>query len=233
MKRLFIPTQSGSDWQRLLARPAIHWKVGKSAMTAAASWEEANDSLPSELTELLNLSLDEDLVGLKLLAAIPEWEVSLPGGETNSHTDILALARNDRGLCVLAVEAKVDEDFGPTVTDKRAKPSAGQSARLQFLQSLLGLSTLDGAIRYQLLHRTASAILTAREFHAHAALMIVQSFGQRRSLREDFDNFCHALNCKLLPGGLAVAQSQSMPRLFLGWCNGDPRLLKLALPSLS
>lgn len=233
MKRLFIPTRSGSDWQRLLARPAIHWKIGKSAMTAAASWEEANDTLPSEIAALLDRSLDEDLVGLKLLAAIPEWEVSLPGGETNSHTDILALARNDRGLCVLAVEAKVDEDFGPTVKAKRTKPSAGQSERLEYLRSLFGLSTLDDAIRYQLLHRTASAVLTAREFHAHAAVMIVQSFGKRPSLREDFDNFCHALNAKCLPGGLAVVQSVNQPRLFLGWCSGDPRFLEVELPSLS
>jgi hypothetical protein len=41
---------------------------------------------------------------------------SLPGGQTNSYTDVLALARNDRGLCVLAVEAKVDEDFGLTAS---------------------------------------------------------------------------------------------------------------------
>jgi hypothetical protein len=81
VKRLFIPTQSGSDWQRLLARPTIHWKMGKSVMTAAASWEEASDALPPEIAALLNQSLDEDLIGLKLLAAMPEWEVPLPGGK--------------------------------------------------------------------------------------------------------------------------------------------------------
>jgi Domain of unknown function (DUF6946) len=232
MKRLFIPTQSGSDWQRLLAQPAVHWKVGRSAMTAAASWEEANDALPREISELLDLSLDEDVLKLKLLAAIPEWEVSLPGGKANSHTDILAIARNDRGLCVLAVEAKVDEDFGPTVKDRRTNSSAGQTSRLDYLQSLLGLATLDESIRYQLLHRTASAILTARDFYADTAIMIVQSFGKCQALRDDFDNFCSALNAQILPGGLAVVPSRSRPKLFLGWCSGDPKFLTVTVPGL-
>jgi hypothetical protein len=34
-------------------------------MTAAASWEQANDTWPTEIAALLNSSLDEDLVGLK------------------------------------------------------------------------------------------------------------------------------------------------------------------------
>src|SRR4026209_2368730 len=112
MKRIFAPTRTGSDWQRLLSRPAL-WKKGRSAMTAAASWEHAADGFPIEIATLLNASLEKDLVDLRLLAAIPEWEVPLEGGETASHTDVLALARNARGLCVIAVEAKVDEDFGP------------------------------------------------------------------------------------------------------------------------
>ncbi len=72
MKRIFIPTQSGSDWQRLLAKPALHWKPGRSAMTTAASWEAAGDKLPLEISELLNASSHPNLVTLKLLAAIPE-----------------------------------------------------------------------------------------------------------------------------------------------------------------
>lgn len=231
VKRIFVPTRTGSDWQRLLAKPTLHWKKGKSAMTAAVSWERASDNFPPEIAALLNSSHDEDLVDLKLLVAIPEWEVPLEGGKTASHTDILALARNDRGLCVVGVEAKVDEDFGPLVKDKRAEVSTGQHDRLVYLQSLLGLVKLDDGIRYQLLHRTASAILTAREFHAHVAVMTVQSFGKRTSLREDFDAYCRALGAEDLPGGMRVVRSFRQPRLFLGWCNGDPRFLEGELPS--
>ncbi len=200
-------------------------------MTAAASWERAGDKFPPEIAKLLDSSLDESLVGLKLLAAIPEWEVPLEGGETTSHTDVLALARNDSGLCVVAVEAKVNEDFGPLLKDKRAEPSTGQHDRLAYLHSLLGVSKLDDAIRYQLLHRTASAILTATEFHAHAAVMVVQSFGNKRSLRDDFDSFCRAMGAQEMPGGIKVVRSFSEPQLFLGWCNGDHQFLEEELPS--
>src|SRR5687768_9685537 len=111
MKRIFVPTQSGTDWQRLLAKPTLHWKQGYSAMTAAACWEEAGDKLPPEISALLDATQEPTLQGLKLLAAIPEWETPLPGGQRSSFTDILAVTRNELGLCVIAVEAKVNEDF--------------------------------------------------------------------------------------------------------------------------
>ena len=231
MKRILTPTRTGSDWQRLLAKPALQWKKGKSAMTAAASWEHAADGFPVEIAALLNASLDKDLVGLRLLAAIPEWEVPLEGGETASHTDVLALASNAQGLCVIGVEVKVDEDFGPLLKVKRAELSAGQHDRLEYLHSLLGITKFDDSIRYQLVHRTASALLTAREFHAHAAVMLVQSFGDRPSLRADFDAFCSALSTDDLPGGIRVVRSFKGPRLFLGWCIGDPQFLQVELPS--
>ena len=68
MKRIFVPIQSGSDWQRLLAKPVLHWKRGASAMTTAPAWEAA--------------ARNEALLGLQLLAAIPEWETPLEGGDT-------------------------------------------------------------------------------------------------------------------------------------------------------
>jgi hypothetical protein len=34
------------------------------------------------------------------------------------------------------------------------------------------------------------------------------------------------------PGGLAAVPSISQPRLFLGWCEGDPRFLEVELPSM-
>jgi hypothetical protein len=48
---------------------------------------------------------------------------------------------------------------------------------------MLHLEQIDDGLRYQLLHRTVSAILTARDFHAHAAVMLVQSFGSKGSAR--------------------------------------------------
>jgi hypothetical protein len=224
MKRIYIPTASGSDWQRLLAKPELHWKPGKSAMSAAVCWEDANDGLPKELEACLDSSDEPLLHSLKLLLAIPEWEVALPGGETSSHTDVLAIVRNDLGLVVLAVEAKVDEAFGPTLGEKRRGASAGQLARLDYLHSVLNLSEpLPDSLRYQLLHRTASAVLTAREFHAPTSMMLVQSFSPESRWRGDFQAFASALGAPEDTGRPLRVPRHDNPSLFLAWCKGDPR----------
>lgn len=232
MKRIFIPTNSGSDWQRLLAKPTLHWKMGASAMTAAASWETAGNVFPPEITALFNASNQEELRDLELLAAIPEWEVPLEGGETTSHNDILAIGTNAIGLCVMAVEAKVNEDFGPLLKAKRAVESEGFKARLKYLHDLLCVEHFDDLIRYQLLHRTASALLAARDFHAKSGVMLVHSFVNLPALRDDFEAFCRALCARHLGEGLYVVTTPSEPKLFLAWCNGDTRFLNVNLPSI-
>jgi hypothetical protein len=231
VNRIFIPTRSGSDWQPLLAKPVLHWKRGASAMTTAASWEAAAGALPPEISSLLDSSSLDELGNLKLLAAIPEWETELEGGVTTSKTDVLALCRNGLGLCVVAVEAKVNEDFGPLVEEKRKEASPGQAARLEYLRQLLGISLLPDSIRYQLLHRTASALLTARLFHARTAVMLVQSWGDKPAVRDDFNRFCELLNAREVSAGVYSIPAAEAPALFLAWCQGEPQFLKVDLPS--
>ena len=232
MKRIFIPTSNGSDWQRLLAKPNLHWKMGASAMTAAASWETAGNAFPPEITALFDASNQEELQNLHLLAAIPEWEVPLEGGVTTSHTDILAIGSNRIGLCVIAVEAKVNEDFGPLLKAKRALQSDDFKTRLKYLHDLLRVEHFDDLIRYQLLHRTASALLAARDFHAKSAVMLVHSFGKLPALRDDFNAFCTALSARDLGNGLYGVPTLNEPKLFLGWCNGDQQFLNINLPGI-
>lgn len=230
MKRIFVPTESGREWQRLLAKPELHWKPGRSAMSAAASWEAASDRFPVEVTAGLEDAEDSDLKNLELLLAIPEWEVPLPGGITSSHTDVLALARNDQGLVVIAVEAKVNEEFGPTVGEKRLNASAGQGERLTFLEQVLRFENpAPDTVRYQLLHRTASAVLAAQSFHAHAAVMLVQSFSATGQWREDFDSFCRILGVEGAGNGAKSVPAHAAPRLFVGWCAGDRKFCEADL----
>jgi hypothetical protein len=230
MKRVFVPTQGGSDWQRLLAKPDLHWKLGRSAMTAAACWDTAGDRLPSEIYAVLDKSGLPQLQGLKLLAAIPEWEVALPGGSRSSFTDVLALASNERGLCAIAVEAKAGEDFGPTLAAKMTEPSAGQDSRLTYLQKLLGRN-FDPAIRYQLLHRTASALLIARDFHASTAVMLVHSWNSSREQHGDFAAFAKAMDARPVTREVCVVERFESPALALSWCDGDPSHLERLLPT--
>lgn len=232
MKRIFVPTKNGTDWQRLLGKPKLHWKVGRSAMSAAACWEENHPNLPEEVVEVLDAPRDPALSELKLILAIPEWEVALPGGETSSQTDVLAITRNQYGLVVLGIEAKVDEPFGPTLQEKKASATEGQLNRIIFLEAELGRKRpFPDRIRYQLLHRTASALITAREFHASVAVMLVHSFSQASKWRDDFEAFCGELDGKQLSPDLWEISGIDGPRLILGWCKGNATYLGFELPS--
>lgn len=190
-------------------------------MTAAASWENAEYCLPAEISSLLDEASVPSLANMELLAAIPEWQVSLPGGATNSATDILALCRNKLGLCVIAVEAKVLEDFGPPVADKRHFATPGQLERLDFLHRLLKVDHFADDVRYQLLHRTASALLTARQFHATTAVMLVHAFATPADRVVDFLTFASTLGAEQIAPGVWHIPSFSEPALYLAWCKGN------------
>ena len=231
MKRIFIPTTSGTDWQRLLAKPRLHWKMGASAMTAAASWEASDPRLPSEISRLLDSTADPALVDQRLVAAFPEWQVALPGGSTNSCTDVLAVCRNDSGLCVMGVEAKVEEDFGPTLGEKRSAMTGAQNRRLAYLHQLLHVAHFEDSVRYQLLHRTASALLTAQELHASVAAMVVHAFETPRSQRDDFLAFTRAMGARELVPLVYCVPTFSRPSLYLAWCDGDASFRRVELPS--
>ena len=201
-------------------------------MSTAACWEENDPHLPREISEVLEASGDKALASLELLVAIPEWEVDLPGGDRPSQTDVLAITRNVGGLVVLGVEAKVDEPFGPTLGEKRADASGGQLERILYLERELGCtSPLEDNIRYQLLHRTVSAILTARAFHAGIAVMLVQSFSPDSRWREDFEAFAAAINSKRVTDDLYEVELGQRPRLIIGWCKGAEEFLSAELPS--
>ncbi len=218
MKRIYAPTSSALDWQRLLARPDRHWKAGYSAMALARCWEDAGDCLPSEVEALLAATPGVFFDKPRLLLAVPEFQVELPGGSRPTQTDLFALVRSDGGLTAVAVEGKVEESFGPTI-EERSRDGAAE--RLDYLHDLLRLDRARAPnLRYQLLHRTAAAVLLAREFNAHAAEMIVHSFSPTFASWSDFANFCEALGAKAGRDRLVHVGDHDGRPLFLGWAIG-------------
>lgn len=211
-KRIFLPTQSPEGWRVLLADPVKHWRSGYSARMAAEHWE-AGQGLPPEI----NAVFEEAMLGpTELLAAFPEWKTPLPGGRRESQTDILALVRAPNGLWVAGVEAKVAEPFGPTVGEWLVDASPGKLERLDFLKRKLRLDGDIEVLRYQLLHRTAAAIIEAERFNAAGAAMIVQSFSPISAWREDFDAFVLAMGRS---SGVPIATPDGCP-LLLAWAQG-------------
>ena len=176
----------------------------------------------------------EALRDTRLIAAFPEHQVQLPGGARPSQTDVWAILRATGGLVSLAVEGKAGETFGETVADWRASHSDGKERRLQFLRDAIGQTgPLDDTLRYQLFHRTASAVIEADRLGAEAAVMIVLSFAPDDRSKADFVAFASSIGVEGAPGRLARTTLKSGRQLFLGWldveCCNDAQIA--AIPS--
>ena len=152
MTRICVPSKGPESWQLLLADPKKHWQPGFSAMTLAHAWESA-DGLPPEISRLFEGRVE-------LLLGLPEHKVDLPGGARPSQTDLFALLRHNDRVIATAVEGKADETFGPTVGQWLEDASDGKRKRLEYLCGVLGLINEGlSELRYQLLHRAASAAI--------------------------------------------------------------------------
>jgi hypothetical protein len=225
MPRFFAPADEPTDWQRLLGDPVLHWKTGRSAKSIAYSWTEAK-GFPSEVQAVLDESDAESLHELEFLIGIPEHEVPLPGGDRPSQNDVFVLAKGSDGLVSITVEGKVSEPFDKPVDKRFSKPTPGETTRLAFLLDVLVLDRDDvGEIGYQLLHRTASAILEARRFGARHAVMLVHSFSQELQHFDDYTGFVGLYGQTAEPNQLFEARQLGDITLYLGWVVGNAEYL--------
>ena len=223
VKRIYVPTSGPDAWRGLLADPVKQWKPGYSARALATCWEAAN-GWPPEIVAILASSVESALVGAELLLAIPEYKVALPPRGKPSQNDLFVLAKAADGqLIAVTIEGKVNEPFGPTIAEWNVARSPGKSARLRYICARLGLSAeLPDGVRYQLLHRTVSALLLAQRFNARYAVMMVHSFSPTGEWFEDFQAFTGLF-------GLPSAEHSVLLQLtvidgialFAGWASGD------------
>lgn len=223
MPRVFVPSSGPGDWRALLAEPEKHWARRFSARTLAHCWEDA-DGFPNEIHRVL--SQHPALANAEPLLIFPEWRVSLPGGSRPSQSDIWVLAKNQTDLISLTVEGKVDEPFDKTLSEWKADASRGKEARLSYLTDVLGITKpIPDTIRYQLLHRTASAVIEAERFGARHAVMLVHSFSHKNQWFGDFDEFASLFGFKAEVDRLMTTQAAKGCPLHLGWVHGDERYL--------
>jgi hypothetical protein len=229
MKKFFVPTIRLEDWQKLLAEPNKHWRTGYSARALASCWESANGAFPLEIQKLFNSSNEQELRELEILMAFPEWKVLLPPSSGHpSQNDLFILARDIKGdLISIMIEGKVLEPFGAPLSEWFKDETSGKRIRLSFIQSKLGLvDVIPGSIRYQLLHRTVSAIIEAERFRAKRAVMLVHSFSQEDRWFDDYACFLRLYGViDAQPGVLyALSKCQNL-NLYSGWARGDPNFL--------
>jgi hypothetical protein len=223
--RILHFTAGPQDWQALLADPQKHWRTGYSARTLAHCWEAA-DGLPPEVQAAFESSEEPLLAGFAPIIAVPEFKVPLPGGGRPSQNDLFLLGRSVAGPISVMVEGKVSESFGPTIEEWRKDASVGKEERLSFLLRTVGLGHVpDGAIRYQLFHRAASALLEGERYRAVAAVMLVHSFSQERAGWSDYQAFLKLFNVHAEVGRIQRLSGTQQVPLFAAWIAGDTKFL--------
>ena len=116
MGNIFVPVTSVDQWKQLLADPDKQWRTGYSARTLAHCWQEAS-GLPASVQTVFRQWGTEPFNDLEVLLVLPEHQVPLPGGSRPSQSDVWVLARGGTDLVSIAVEGKVSEPFGPTITN--------------------------------------------------------------------------------------------------------------------
>ena len=147
----------------------------------------------------------------------PEFQVSIPPYWGHPpQNDIWVIAKTPSELVSIAVEAKETEPFDKYVRDWNN--SSGKETRLQYLCKKLNLEKDKlQDVRYQLLHRTASAIIMAEKFNAKNAIMLVHSFDKNNTGFEDYRNFTELFDAEAEIGTLVESNYSKGIHLYFGW----------------
>ena len=233
-KTFYIPSKGPEDWKELLVNGEKQFKTGYSAKTLAYCWGKQND-FPLDIKSSFHTSDIPLFKHVELLLGLPEYKVSLPGGSAASRNDIFVLAKgislqNKEELISIAVEGKVNEDFGNKIGKRlENEPSKGLRERVQFLLETLGLEQLCETdtceLRYQLLHRAGSAILLAKKFTAPNALMLIHSFSEDDKGFYDYSRFVSFFKLRAIKNRIVGPVTIDGINLYFGWIQGNPKFL--------
>lgn len=220
IRRLHVPLLKPEDVITHLAKPDLHWKSGYSAQELAISWFQSSNDFPAAVRA--TLSTVPEYSDAELVDGFFEREIELGSPGRNSQADLLVIAGLGQELGVIAVEGKVNETFGELVKDWNT--TSGKQVRLERLTQTLGLDVADaGGIRYQLLHRTASAIYEAKRYRCRHAMMLVHSFSPTHRWFEDFAKFSALMNQPVsVPGTVSIAKMCEGISLRLAWVADSP-----------
>jgi hypothetical protein len=89
-------------------------------------------------------------------------------------------------------------------------------------------------LRYQLLHRAASALVQANRFGAGCAVLLIHSFGRHSDdkSRNDFQLFTNAMACAPAINTVAVVGGQTKLPLLIGWVSDAPAAAEMVARAL-
>lgn len=220
----FSQLDNVSDWKGLLADPELHWKDGRSAKSLALSWTQAK-GFPEEVRKVLAQSDCQELRDLTPAFLFPEYKVDMPHGKRASQTDLYVLAFTPANRpVVMMVEGKVNEAFGPLVSEwlSENNPGSLKAARLAAICDILGLAkdNIENR-RYQLFHRTAAAVLEAKRINADQAIVLVHSFSQDNLWLDEFQSFVGLFGLELGKNELSKPVKIGEIETYFAWVHGE------------
>ena len=188
--RLHLPMIEPEDVVRHLGKEEKHWKARRSAHALTNLWFAAN-ALPSSVQSIF--AGHPIFRSAVLIDAFFERQVDLGTAGRHSQTDLLAIVGLESQIAIVAVEGKAGESFGQYVREWR-DGSAGKERRLQALCATLCISVEAAMpLRYQLLHRAASAIYEAKRYRSKLSIMLIQSFSDDDESFADFAAFLRTI----------------------------------------
>ncbi len=216
MFRFYLRSDGPEDWRQALASPDKQWRSGYSAKEMAYCWEAAG-GFPAEIMSLFADHIE--FAAIEPLLGLVEHQVPMPGKGQPSQNDLFVLARANEDFVAIAIEGKASEPFGETLEEWNDR-SPNKQERLTGICDLIGLNhDMPGSIRYQLLHRTASAVVEARRFGAAYAVMIVHSFSPSDQWYEDFESFVALYGAQAGVGKLVYLRQIEGINLYAGWAH--------------
>ena len=223
--KFFLPTKKAEDWGSLLVDDK-QWQEGHSARSLALSWQEAN-GFPDCIQKVFSNSEHSFFLDVKFLFGFPEYKVELPGGKRQSQNDIYVIAKARNELFPIMVEGKVSEPFDKKVKDwLGTSPSKGKVERLNYLLKILGLNYDEvKEIKYQLLHRTVSALVEAEKLNAKNALILIHSFSQTYRWFDDYGAFIKLFGINPIKDKIVGPKQISRINTYFAWVKGDARFL--------
>ncbi|MCB2106598.1 MAG: hypothetical protein KDE14_02805 [Rhodobacteraceae bacterium] len=205
-----------------LGKHELHWKKGRSAYELSTAWVKANGFPPAVETVLKKAP---DWENAKFLEGFFERETELGTAGRPSQTDLLVLASLPECNGVIGVEGKVDEPFGPPISDwLKDDQHGGRRKRLSALCATLGIKDDSiGHLYYQLFHRTCAAIYEAHRFRYQKAIMLVHSFDPQSKWFDAFADFAqHAGMEVAAPNEISRAKFCAGIETRLAWVSDKP-----------
>ena len=200
------------EWERHFNSPK-HWKKGRSAYSLADFILNSNGA--ASLESRVSSVLSEEVIFER---ATPEYLAKFDSYRSPSHLDlgIFGKLASGKGMFV-GVEAKVDETFGPTVSERyrdalktrQSKPRTKAPDRVEqllagyFSESALPDNSRFSDIRYQLLTAAAGTVAVPQDLVVLYVLVFKTNSYDPQKGEENYRDFKKFVDCA---GGKLLAQ---------------------------